>query len=521
MTATRLIVPLVHAARPLSAQAADAYAAGADMVELRVDLIQDVSAVEAFLAGPRDRPCILTIRSAAEGGAWDQDDAERIALFERLGLLQPGYIDVEWRTWQRSANLRQKIGLVCERAAGGEPPSMTARAKSQLILSLHDFQSMTPLEREWRELRAAPAHVFKLAVTPRDAADALQILRLVQEDSESERILAIGMGAAGVATRILAPCVGAFGSFAALDDQQATAPGQLTLAALRERYRWSQLGPSTIRFGVIGWPVGHSRSPELHNAAMAADGIDGVYVHLPVTPSDEAFAAFMDEGTRPEANFRGFSVTLPHKEHAARWLRTTYGAAALSESAASCGAVNTLGRADGGWWGDNTDAGGIQAALHDAAGARSSALVGSRALVLGAGGVARAALVALRALGCRLTVCNRTRARAETLAAQFGGDVIDWEARADVRPDLVVNCTSLGMAPQTEASPLDARALRGHEVVFDTIYTPAQTRLLRESAARGCLTISGLDLFVHQARLQYRRWHEHDLPATVVARFGQ
>ena len=254
---------------------------------------------------------------------------------------------------------------------------------------------------------------------------------------------------------------------------------------------------------------------------MAAVGVDGVYVHLPVAPTSEAFATFMAEATRLEENFHGFSVTIPHKEHAARWLRATFGNDALSPLAQRCGAVNTLGRADAGWWGDNTDAGGIKTALQQASGESGRSLAGRSALVLGAGGVARAALAALGDLGCKLTVCNRTHERALGLARDFGAEVTAWEKRLETGADLILNCTSIGMAPQADESPLETAHWRGDEIVFDTIYTPPQTRLLREAARAGCRTISGLDLFAAQAALQFGRWHGRDFPVEVVREFRQ
>ncbi|TWT45460.1 Shikimate dehydrogenase [Phycisphaerae bacterium RAS1] len=508
MPITRLIVPLVHADPPLETQAAAALAAGADLVELRVDCIGDADAVERLLRRTPGGRFVLTIRSSPEGGLWDGDDAERVALFERLGLLRPGLVDVELATWLRSSNLRQKIELVAGAGGSSRDAAPAAgelnRPRDLLILSHHDFrQTPADLDALFDRLRAERSDVIKAALRCGDARDACRILLALRRTAAWRPTIALGMGEAGLLTRVLGPKFGAFGVFAALDAGGESAPGQPTIDELR-RLRWGAIGPRTRVYGVIGWPVGHSRSPALHNAAMAADGIDGVYVPLPVQPSEAAFTAFMDlAASHPELDFTGFSVTIPHKEHALRWLRAR--GAPLGEWAVRCGAANTLALKGGRWTGDNTDAPAVLDVLDVAA-----VLAGpqTRALVLGAGGVARAVVAALASRGARLTISNRTAERASALAAEFGADVLAWDGRAAASADLIVNCTSVGMQPGVAESPLPAGSIRAAQTVFDTVYAPRETRLLREAAATGAKIIRGDALFLAQARRQYEIWHE-------------
>ncbi len=526
---TRIIVPIVDLHAPLKAQAFTAYAADADLVELRADLIGDPDAIADYLAIPDRPPCILTIRSAAEGGAWEGSETERISLIDRLGLLNPGFIDVELSTWRASANIRQKIGLVCQRLRGGEPENATTRAKNQLILSVHDFQGMSAWDRDWDELRGSPAHMLKIAVTPADSCDALRILaryRAARESGEARGLMLIGMGEAGAATRVLGKCCYAWGTYAPIDESRASAPGQIDLRALWLSHRWGSLWRGTKIYGVIGWPVAHSRSPQVHNSLMAERGIDGVYVRFPVAPDYASFAAFMDQAAHGQhlPPFAGFSVTIPHKEHALRWLRERGGV--VSPRAARIGAVNTLaalrfalGAADAvgaagaqphGWIGENTDYDGVVALVGATCPntGKPDELRGKSAAILGAGGAARAVVAALQDIGVRCTIYNRTPARAEALAAEFAPAVAaPWQARTRHNADIIVNCTSVGMHPDIDDSPLPADSISPATFVLETIYNPSQTRLIRDALAAGCRVGLGDAMFHAQAAAQARLWH--------------
>lgn len=512
---THLIVPIVDADTPLRQQVAAAVASGADIVELRVDLIHDTAAVETFLAERQasDPPLILTIRSAEEGGGWDGDDAERLALFERLGLRMPGLIDIELATWQRSANLRQKAGLVATRR--DQPSGAGERDKNDLVLSQHDFAG-TPddIAAQLAALLASPATIAKAAFTPVDATDAVRILAALRDVAPNRSVILLGMGLAGVMTRVLGPKFGAWGVFAAQAADRASAPGQPTIADMVGQYRFREVNPQTRVFGVIGWPVGHSRSPLIHNAAMQTLGIDGVYVPLPVRPTYADFARFLDcVSANRWLDLDGVSVTIPHKEHALRWLRET--GATVSTLAERCGAVNTLVRRDSGWFGENTDALGALDALTAVV---DRDLAKLRVLVLGAGGVARGVVAALADAGAAVTITNRTNERAAQLASELGGTTCAWSARlaAARSADLVVNATSVGMTPAVDETPLPAEALQSGQIVFETVYTPAETRLAREAAAAGSLVIPGGELFVRQAARQFSLWHDCEVDIELL-----
>lgn len=504
---TRIAVPITAADPPLVEQVRAARAAGADLVELRADLIGDISAIEALLQHPPELPVIVTVRSADEGGAWCGTDAERIALLERLGLLRPGFVDVEYTTWIRSANIQQKVGLVGEAGAQLGPAS---RPRNRLILSHHDTRA-TPatLADVFDRLEATPAEVLKTVFTARDATDALRVLAELRPRAMRRCWIALAMGEAGMCSRVLAAKYGAFLTFASLQRGRESAAGQPTIAELRDLYRWEQIGPGTAVYGVVGWPVAHSLGPAVHNAALAAAGIDGVYLPWPVGPSFEDLAAFMETvSALPDLGLAGLSVTVPHKEHALRWLDAR--GMPISDVARTCGAVNTLTLREGTWQGDNTDVWGVRASLPDACG------VGRRADVLGAGGVARAVIIALGGLGYRVTVFNRNGARAQRLAQELRCTWRAWDQRHLGDGDILVNCTSVGMWPATAESPFPAEALRPGMLVLDTVYRPVETELVRAARAAGCRVVPGIEMFLHQAAAQFEQWHGTAAPLDVM-----
>jgi 3-dehydroquinate dehydratase/shikimate dehydrogenase len=514
---TLLAVPLTRSEPALSEQVAAAVRAGAEVIELRVDLIRDHGAVEALLRAPHAVPFVLTVRLADEGGAWEGDEAERIALLERLGRCGPEYIDVELAAWERSADLRRRIAALCglqsseARHEGTETrrheEAGHAKYLNALILSHHDLTGTSlELRGVFDRLEASQAAVLKAVFTARDALDACRVLAELRRVATRRRVIALAMGEAGLPTRVLAKKFGAALTFAAAERGGESAPGQPTIAELRQVYRWDMLGSRTRVLGVVGWPVTHSLSPRLHNAAMAAAGIDGVYLPLPVRPNYDDLAAFLDYVTDNDwLGLDGLSVTIPHKRHVARWLDER--GHSVDELARRCGAVNTLARRKGGWRGENTDALGALWALESVPELARGGLSGQQVDVLGAGGAAHAVVAALVDRGSRVTIYNRSEPQARALAQRLRCNWKPWEQRPTGSGAILVNCTSVGMSPDVNASPIPPDRLRSGLVVFDTVYHPAQTRLLRDAEKRGCCTVSGVEMFVGQAAEQFELWH--------------
>jgi len=522
-----LLAASVTRARPaLKRQLELAQAAGADLVELRADLIGDLSAVEAALRRPRPLPVILTLRSAAEGGAWSGAEHERIATLLQLGALRPDYIDIEWATWRRSGSLRRKLRELCRlpvasNARGAEHRPSVGRppAAPRLILSHH---TNDPRPRRLPELlaclSAGEAHVVKAAFCAHDATDALRALAAASELHGRDRLILVAAGLAGLCTRVLAPKFGLFATFACLRAGSESATGQPTLAIMRERYRWAQVDAATRVFGVVGWPVTHSASPLVHNAALHACGINAVYLPFPVRPGYRNLVAYLELLTAwPELNVTGLSVTQPHKENVLRWLEAR--GQALDGAAQRCRAVNTLTRRQNGTWlGSNTDLVGFREAVRCALLARGIDLAGRRVAVLGAGGVARAVAAALQELGCCVVVYGQTERRARRLARELACQWRPWSERSVYEAEVLVNCTPVGMSPEVRATPLPDVAIRPGTVVVDTIYDPPATRLQRAARRRGCVVLGGREMFIRQAVAQFEAWHRCSAPLDIMRR---
>ncbi len=489
-----------------AAQVAAAVGARADAIELRVDHLRDAEDVvirSVAESRPPSVPLILTIRAADEGGAWDGDDVERMS---RLIALAPSanFVDVELATWKRSANIRQKVGLAVGAADAAD--------RRRLILSIHDLQGRPNrlhgmLAEIFEEESADLAKIAWRARTVRDNFEAFDLLRTAPKP-----LIALCLGPNGHPSRILARKFGAFASYAAVDEAHPAAPGQLSMAELRGRFRWDAIGPTTRVFGLVGQPVEHSLSPDLHNTAFGETGFDAVYLTFPVEPSYESFKAFMLEAlARPWLDLGGLSITIPHKENALRFVREHSGK--VDSAAERAGAVNTLRVSDDQRVeGFNTDVPAVLEAITGLLGRKATELGGLRCAVLGAGGVARAVVAALAPTGTEITVYNRTTARAERLAGEMGCAARTWSERALLDCELVVNCTSIGMGIGNVESPLAAEALRPGMFVFDTIYRPAETKLVALAVARGCRAANGVSMFVDQAVRQFSIWTAHPAP---------
>jgi 3-dehydroquinate dehydratase/shikimate dehydrogenase len=504
---------------------------GATLVEWRIDSLldeEDALTQARRLLRESPLPSIVTCRPRWEGGAFDGTDQERVAFLEALGTGDepPVYIDVELAAYQRSSNLRQKIDLVVSHARQARD------VRCALILSTHDFDGRPPdLVRRAEMMQEEPAcAIVKLAWRARSLRDNLEAFELLRH--RRKPMIALCMGPFGAPSRILAPKFGGFLTFASAEGAPATAPGQLGISELLERYRFQRIGPRTRVYGVLGWPIEQSMSPLLHNAGFNLTDHDGVYLPLAVPPEWEHFTAtlgaLLDD---PHLDFSGCSVTIPHKEHLVRFVRERGGT--LDAAAEATGAANTLViGASGAPQGLNSDAGAALETLLEEGGMDRKALSSRRIGVLGAGGAARAVCWALADAGAAVVVANRGGARAAQLAAQLdgrpgadgaalrvtAGEVEDLRRE---RVSIIVNCTPVGMlgGPQPADSPLpDGFPFSSSMIVFDTIYNPSETPLLRAAKAGGARAIGGRGMFIRQAAAQFEAWTGRSAPASAWRR---
>ncbi len=470
--------------------------AGAQMLELRTDYLEhlDTQSVRHMVDFSRTLglPVIVTCRDSAEGGVgnWPQD-LRTAVLLEAIDA-GAEYIDCEFANF-RHTFVREPL---CR--------ALDAHCRTRLILSSHQFSgAFEDIGRLYETITAAmPAAIPKLIYTAKHISDCFagwDLLCRRQGDA-----IVFAMGAAGQVSRILAKKFGSFLTFAALDDSQSTAPGQPTIQALKELYRWDILNRQTEVLGVIGDPVSHSLSPAIFNQCFARDGRNALYLHWLVQNDNAGFTVFMQEVLkRPEFDFRGFSVTMPHKANVLDYARShgDY----VEPLAETIGASNTIKiEHNGRICVYNTDYLGAINALTETMGILPHQLHQKKAAVLGAGGVSRAVVAGLVDAGARVTIYNRTLTRAKALADEFGCRAACLDATADIDADIVINCTSMGMTPDVDSTPMAAKQFRPDMMVFDTVYTPLQTRFLRQAQAAGCQTINGAEMFIRQAMAQYR-----------------
>jgi 3-dehydroquinate dehydratase / shikimate dehydrogenase len=449
-----------------------------DLLELRADCLDDGELSSAArLPGLAGLPVILTLRRERDGGRFSRPEGERSALLQRLLPAGFAYVDLE----------EDFHGAAVEQAA--------AAAGCGVIRSLHDFSGVPAgLARRLAGMPRSPRELPKAAVMPRDSAGLIRLLEAFEETRGRPKIL-IGMGEHGLCTRVLAGPLGSRLCYCS-PRGAAAAPGHLDPLTLTSLYRFRSLTSRTEILGVAGRPISHSLSPLIHNRGLQAVGRDAVYIPFLAEELDSFLPAAERLGVR------GLSVTVPHKEAAARL------AARPDEAVTATGACNTLFRQPDrdGWAGANTDCEGFMAPLREALGGAVPA--GLRATVIGAGGAARAVVHALSRAGAHVLVLGRSPHRAARLAGAYSAQwgVLDAEGAALMVSygELVVQATSAGMQGAPEPDPFPECRFTGGEIVYEIVYNPAVTPFLDRARAAGCRTIKGSRMLLAQAREQFR-----------------
>jgi 3-dehydroquinate dehydratase/shikimate dehydrogenase len=437
----------------------------ADMVELRLDGVADVDA-DGALDG-RTLPAIVTCRPTWEGGRFEGSEEERHRILSGALEARAEYVDVEWRSPFAKALVQRTGG-------------------ARIVLSSHDFREVpSDLVGRVRDMRASGAEIVKVAVTPSALSETLVLRELTREGG----LVVIGMGDTGLPTRLLAAQFGSCWTYAG----EAVAPGQIPAERMVQEYRFRHVSRSTTVFGLVGTHVAASKSPAMHNGWFAEAGIDALFVPLP-TRSFADFLAFADA-----LNVQGAAVTIPFKLDALR------SASVADDAARTVGASNTLRHIEGGWEATNTDVAGFLAPFSsgETAPVGLDDLRGARVTVLGAGGAARAVIVALVSAGARPTISARRLEQAREVAP-LGADISAWPPLPGSW-DVLVNCTPLGGVSAPDETPLPGGPFDGR-LVYDLIYRPPETPLLREARAAGCATINGWPMLRAQAERQFEWW---------------
>ncbi len=458
---------------------------GAKLVELRLDYINGEVNLRRLVA---DRPCpvIISCRRANDGGKFAGSEEQRRLLLRTAIAEGVEYVDIE-----------EDIATAIPRFG-----------KTKRIISLHDFRK-TPenLDEIHARLCGLDPDIIKICTMANHPHDNLRMLEI----SRRSKVPMIGlcMGDIGTPSRLLAGKFGAPFSYATFHHERVLAPGQLSFQQMTETYHYDRIDADTEVYGVVADPVGHSLSPLLHNVAFRHYGLNKVYIPFRVPRED--LTKFIEDC--PSLGIRGLSVTIPHKEEVVKRLTEADG------SVRGIGAANTVIFVDKKRQGYNTDYRAAMESLEaifESPQAVEEHVKGKTALVLGAGGVGKAVVYGLVRRGAQVVVADGVARQALTLAQRFECRWVEWSARHTVAPDLLFNCTPVGMHPNVDESPFEKHHLRPSMVVFDAVYNPENTLLVKEARSRNCTVVTGVDMFVRQACRQFQLFTGEEGPADLM-----
>ncbi len=467
-----------------------------DMVELRADYLDpgELFHVRAF-PEKAGMPSILTVRRRSDGGKFDLGEGVRLVIFAK-GL---AFAESEQRKNFAYVDIEYDFHI----------PSIQEAARTfgtRIIRSKHCMNGMPDdIDRVWRDLSARPYEIPKLAVAAKGLRDVDSVFRLFQGgDGHSERVV-VSMGEYGFCTRVLAEQLGSMLVYASASGSglDPAAPGQLEPSKLLETYRAREFSPDWNLYGILGGPaVIHSLSPRIHNAGFSKLGLRSLYLPFPADDVEP----FLSLANR--LDIRGFSITVPYKEKILPHLTRR------SAEVEAIGACNTAIRDGSGWVGYNTDSYGFSAAVRRFLGVES--LKGVKTTIVGAGGAAKAVAYALKSLEAQACVINRNMSKAKHLADAYG---FEWsgmtERAADLMErynDLIVQTTSVGLEGGTSGDPIDWYEFSGREALYETIYSPPETQVMRRAQAAGCRVSNGLGMLQAQAEAQFSLFSGMDYP---------
>jgi 3-dehydroquinate dehydratase/shikimate dehydrogenase len=470
-----------------------------DVIEFRLDYLSDLSLddpvadVNRLIEATRSAIILTRHLSRRRQDEPDSDFHQQVVFWKSLfslGHRRPIYFDLDLKLAEWFSSAQDPVPW------------------DQVIVSYHNFdETPAALPEIYRRMAATPAAIFKIATQAQDISDNIRLFALLnQAKRESRPMICLGMGEAGVMSRILSLAWGGLITFASLSADEQTAPGQLAADELQHLYRVRALTMESKITGIIGGSVRHSLSPLLHNGAYRHLGLDWVYLPLLVKDLRQFMTEYVIPPTRRmNWDLRGLSVTIPHKVEILKYLDR------VDSMAEQIGAVNTLVVEDGRLVGYNTDVEGAMRPL-----LQRLDLRGSRAVVLGAGGAARAVGFGLAREGADLRILARNPAQARELAIRLGGTSGSLQDLAEDEYDVLINATPLGMGDSPDETPVPVHRLRSGTIVFDLVARRPETKLLRDARAAGCHTISGLEMLVYQAVGQFERWTNLKAPVEVL-----
>ena len=456
-------------------------------LELRLDYLSQplagLTKIRSFLELHPEATFVATCRRAVNGGKFRGSVAAQLAVLRKAADLGFQLVDLELPSAEamKASDLRNLYDHV------------------GVILSHHNFRSTKNLDDQFKHMSKYPADFYKLVSTATSLHDNVVMMKFLEANSAKHEMVGLCMGEQGIISRLLGVRAGSFFTFGSAAKGEETAPGQVLASELRDIYRIEMVDQATQVYGVAGDPVSHSLSPVMMNAAFRREAVNAVYLALHAKSLKDLLACVRD------IPIRGLSVTMPYKQDILDALENSD---ALTRQIGAC---NTVVRGvDGKLYGFNTDVAGIIVPLE-----QRLPLAGARVLVVGAGGAARAAAFGLKAKSAEVFITNRTPQKGQTLARQ---SKTKYMKRADIAKqqfDVIVNATPVGMNG-TKQSPLEDKELNT-KYVFDLVYTPAETKLIKMARARNIQAISGLEMFVQQGARQFEIWTGKPSPVAEMA----
>ena len=459
-------------------------------LEFRLDYLDKplgaMAKIQQFLEDNTAATVIATCRRAENGGRFEGSVSAEVDVLCKAAQAGCQMMDLELE----SAETVKKGELAKLRETG-----------AGLILSHHDFERTGDLDAIRKRMEPFQPDFMKIVPTAKTLIDNVTLLRFVERVSDEAHIIGLCMGDTGVLSRVLALRAGSEFTFAAATAGEETGPGQLAARTLVETYRVEEVDAATKVYGVAGDPVGKSLSPIMMNTAFRRETVNAVYLGLQTANVEDLVALIQ------QIPIQGVSITMPHKQAILPHLEH------MDPLSKKIGAVNTLLRApDGKLYGFNTDVAGIVVPLE-----KRLPLKSAKVLVLGAGGSARAAVFGLRDKGAEVFLLNRTPETAAKLAKQSGAKVIKREAVPKTAFDVILNATPVGMAGQNGAAILTAEDLKT-KYVFDLVYNPIDTPLIRLARQQGIPVITGVEMFVQQGARQFEIWTGKPAPEEEMLR---
>ncbi len=453
-----------------------------DICELRLDLLSPSEVAKAAdFPSMVDIPVILTLRRVSDGGKCTlQEKARRSLLIDTMKNGGFSYVDIEDDVKKSDVEeAAHSLGM-------------------KVIRSYHDFEGVPADIFSRVHSLASRGDVAKIAVTPHNTADVMTLFRINEELKDVPKII-IGMGEWGVATRILYKKMGSILTFGS--NGKAVAPGMISARELKLLYRADQLNDNTGIYGIVGNPVMHSLSPQIHNPGFHKIHYNAVYVPF-LSESIRSFLTLAEM-----LRMRGFSVTVPFKVDVVKYLGN------ITREVKQIGSCNTVVRVPNMWKGTNTDYYGF---IHPIEKEIDDGRIKS-ALVIGAGGAAKAIVWALKMRNVKVMIVNRTKSKADELARLYGvgSDSLDNISQYEGKVDLVVQATNMGLHPYEDVNPAEKFHFSGKEIAYDIVYKPKYTKFLIAAEKAGCSLKFGWDMLMEQGKLQFESFTGYHYPKDI------